>query len=309
MKPGREARLFVFHPPMKFHLSLLLPLACALVYVVAALTVKRASAFGVGMWRTNFLSNWAITLIYLPAWFWQGGQVHPPADYWQPAVTGLLFFCGQAFTFLALNRGDVSVTTPVMGTKVILVALFSSLLRVGDVPLKWWIGAILTALAIALLHLGEESRRRNVRETVFFACCSATSFGLGDVLMQKWAPVWGPGSFFPPMFVFVGMLSCTYVPLFKEPLQALSGAAWRWVAPGALLLALNNAGVVLSLALVGSATVVNIIYSVRGLFSVLLVWSIGHWFASDEKHLSGKVLRLRFIGAVLMIAALVLVLT
>src|SRR5512140_707305 len=97
--------------------SLLLPLACALIYVIAALAVKRASAFGVGVWRTSFLSNWAIALIFLPVWFGTGGQLHPLGHYWRPAVTALLFFGGQAFTYLALARGDVSVATPVMGTK------------------------------------------------------------------------------------------------------------------------------------------------------------------------------------------------
>jgi drug/metabolite transporter (DMT)-like permease len=293
---------------MRFHLSLLLPLACALIYVVAALAVKRASAFGVGVWRTSFLSNWAITLTFVPVWVWHGSQFPHPVDYWRPAVTAGLFFGGQAFTFLALSRGDVSVTTPVMGTKVILVALFSSLLRVGVVPLRWWVAAMLTTLAIALLHAGEGTRRRNVGETALLAFCSAASFSLSDVLLQKWLPHWGMSNFLPPMFLAVGLLSFSYRPFFSAPLRALDAAAWRWVAPGALLMALNNAGVVLALVVVGSATAVNIVYSVRGLFSVLAVWSIGHWFASEEQHLGGRVLRLRFVGAMLMVAAIVLVL-
>lgn len=293
---------------MTLHFNLLLPLACALVYVVGALTVKRAAAFGVGVWRTSFLSNWAIVLLFLPVWFRSGGQIHPLADYAQPALTALLFFGGQALTFLALGRGDVSVTTPVMGTKVILVALFSSLLRVGEVPLQWWLGAALSTAAILLLHLGEGAKHRNVGQTVLLAFGSATAFSLGDVLLQKWLPGWGAANYFPPMFLIVGLLSCGFVPFFSAPLSALSPGAWRWVGPGALLMALNNAGVVLAVGLVGSATVVNIIYSVRGLFSVLLVWSVGHWFASEEKHLAPAVLRYRFIGAVLMVAAIGLVL-
>ncbi len=293
---------------MHFQLSLLLPLACALIYVVGALAVRRASALGVGVWRTSFVSNWAIALSFVPVWFLAGGQWHPPADYSRPAVTALLFFGGQAFTFLALRNGDVSVTTPVMGTKVILVALFSSLLRVGEVPLQWWLGALLSTAAIGLLHLGGKSHRRNVGRTALLAFCSATSFGLGDVLMQKWVPVWGMGNYFPPMFLFVGLLSCAFMPFFSAPLRALDAAAWRWVAPGALLLALNNAGIVLALVIVGSATAVNIVYSVRGLFSVLLVWSIGHWFENEERHLAGGVLGLRLLGAGLMVAAIVLVL-
>lgn len=293
---------------MKYNASLLLPLACALTYVLGALAVKRATAFGVGVWRTSFLSNVAIALLFVPVWFGFGGQVRPWADYWQPAVTALLFFGGQAFTFLALKNGDVSVTTPVMGTKVILVALFSSLLRVGEVPLQWWIGAALSTAAIALLHLGGESHRRHVGRTVLLAFCSATSFSLGDVFLQKWVPVWGLGSYFPSMFLIVALMSCAFVPFFSAPLSAMPAAAWRWVGPGALLLAVNNAGVVLAIMLVGSATVVNIIYSARGLFSVLLVWLIGHWFTNDEKHLGGRVLRLRLAGAGLMVAAIVLVL-
>jgi drug/metabolite transporter (DMT)-like permease len=293
---------------MHFHPSLLLPLACALIYVFGALTVRRAAALGVGVWRTSFLSNWIIALLFIPVWFRAGGQWHPLADYWQPAVTAALFFGGQALTFLALNRGDVSVITPVMGTKVILVALFSSLLRVGEVPLQWWLGALLSTAAIGLLHLGEKSGRRHIGPTVLLAFGSAASFSLGDVLVQKWVPAWGLGNYLPPMFLFVGLLSSAFVPFFHAPLRALNAAAWRWVAPGAFLMAINNAGVILALVIVGSATAVNIIYSVRGLFSVLLVWSIGHWFANEEKHLARGVLGLRLFGAALMVAAIVLVL-
>ena len=289
---------------------MLIPLTCAFLYVVAALMLKRASALGVGVWRIGFLANWVMFLSYLPWWLAQPGESGQAwMDYWQPAVTAGLFFGGQALTFLALSRGDVSVITPVMGTKVILVALFSSLLRVGEVPLQWWLGAALSTAAIALLHLGVESRRRNVGRTVLLVFGSATAFSLGDVLLQKWVPAWGMGNYFPPMFLIVGLLSCGLIPFFSAPLSALPAAAWRWVVPGALLLAVNNAGVVLAVVLVGSATAVNIIYSVRGLFSVLLVWLIGHWFANDEKHLGGRVLRLRFVGAALMVAAIVLVLT
>ena len=253
---------------MNFNASLLVPLACALIYVIGALTVKRAAAFGVGVWRTSFLSNVALAVLFVPVWFLYGGEIHPLADYWQPAVTALCFFGGQALTFLALSKGDVSVTTPVMGTKVILVALFSSLLRVGEVPLQWWIGAALSTAAIGLLHLGGEARHRHVGRTVVLAFCSATSFSLGDVLLQKWVHAWGWGNYFPPMALMIGLLSCVLVPFFSAPLSALPAAAWRWVGPGALLMAVNNAGVVVAIVLVGSATVVNIIYSVRGLFSV-----------------------------------------
>ena len=294
---------------MSFPAHLLIPLACAFVYVLAALTIKRAGAFGVGVWRTSFVANWAMALVFLPAWLVFGGDVRPLLDYWQPALTGLFFLGGQVFIFLALSRGDVSVTTPVMGTKVVLVALFASLLRVGDVPLQWWIGAGLSAAAVALLHAGERhGERRHVGATVALATASAASYGLGDVLMQKWVPAWGAANFFPAMFGLVALYSFAFVPFFSAPLRALAAPAWRWVGAGAALMAVNNAGIVLTIGVWGGATAVNIVYSARGLLSVVLVWAIGHWFANTEQHLDPRVLRFRLIGAALMVAAIVLVL-
>jgi drug/metabolite transporter (DMT)-like permease len=294
---------------MGLSLHLLIPFACAFIYVLGALTMKRAAVFGVGVWRTSFVANWLMFLVFVPWWFWRGGTLHPLADYWQPATTGLCFLGGQVLLFLALGRGDVSVTTPVMGTKVLLVALFSSLLRVGDVPLRWWIGALLSAGAVGLLHVGERhGRGRGVGLTVALTSGSAAAYGLGDVLMQKWVPAWGTGSYFPAMFLLVGLCSLAFIPLFSAPLRAMPGQAWRWVGWGGVLMAVNNAGIVLVLGIWGGATAVNIVYSVRGLVSVALVWAIGHWFASEEQHLDPRVLRFRMVGAGLMLGAIVLVL-
>lgn len=294
---------------MDFRLHLFIPVACALFYVLGALAVKRAGDYGVGVWRTSFVANWAMFFVFVPWWFVQDGELRPWAHYWQPASTALLFLGGQVFIFLAISRGDISITTPVMGTKVIIVALFAALLRVGDVPWQWWVGAGLSAAAVALLHSGERhGSSRNVGPTVLLAMASAASFGLGDVLLQKWVPSWGTGSYFPPMFLLVGVYSFAFVPFFSAPLRALPAGAWRWIGPGALLMAVNNAGIVLTLGIWGDATAVNIVYSVRGLFSVALVWMIGHWFANTEQHLAPRVLRFRLLGAALMIGAIVLVL-
>jgi hypothetical protein len=59
----------------------------------------------------------------------------------------------------------------------------------------------------------------------------------------------------------------------------------------------------------GQATAANVLYASRGLLSVLLIWSIGHWFSNAEQKLGLKVLRWRLLGATLMLAAIVLVMT
>lgn len=294
---------------MPFPAHLLIPLGGALLYVLGALALKRAAELGVGVWRTAFVSNWAMFAIFVPWWFVGGGQLRPATAYWQPAVVALLFLGGQMFTFLALSRGDVTVTTPVMGCKVILVALFSSVLHAGVVPFKWWIGAGASTLAILLLQVGHrQAQRRNVGPTVALASISAASYSLNDVLLQKWVPAWGTGSFLPPTFLCVGLYSLVFMPCFHESLRAMRGEAWRWVGLGAALMAVTNAGVVLTLGIWGGATAVNIVFSIRGLFSVVLVWTVGHWFASGERQLEARVLRSRLAGAACMIGAIALVL-
>ena len=63
-----------------------------------------------------------------------------------------------------------------------------------------------------------------------------------------------------------------------------------------------------AISLFGKATEVNVIYSTRGLWSVVAVWWIGHWFKNREQHLPRAVLLRRLAGAILLTAAVAMVL-
>jgi len=292
---------------MAFPSYLLIPLACGLLYVLGMLSLKRASELGVGVWRTTFFANWACALIFLPLWIIRGWAPVPWTDYWQPAVGALVFLGGQVLMFLAITRGDVSVAGPVMGVKVILVAFFSSLLLAGEVPLKWWIGAALSAVAVGFLNLGGSTEHRKVGQTILITMASAVMFALSDVLVQRWAPGWGPGNYFPPLFTAVGVYSFGLLAFANGGLRGITPQAWRWIVPGAGFNALTNAGIAITLGLWGNATAVNIVYSSRGLFSVLTVWLVGHWFANSEQKAGRGVLVSRLVGAAAMLAAIGLV--
>jgi len=292
---------------MHFPAYLLIPLACALLYVVGMLALKRAGDFGVGVWRTAFIANWTAALMFLPLWFVSGLADVPWTDYWQPATAAVVFLLGQVGILLAITRGDVSVAAPVMGMKVILVAFFVSLLRVGEVsPALWW-GAGLSALAVALLNFGGGRSGRPVGATVATAGFSAVLFSLSDVLIQKWASAWGSGHFLPPLFLFVGVYSILLLAFARGRLADIRTGAWRWVGFGATCNALTHVGISLTLGIFGNATSVNIIYSVRGLFSVVLVWWVGHWFTNTESQAGRAVLLARLTGALAMLGAIGLV--
>jgi drug/metabolite transporter (DMT)-like permease len=291
---------------MQFPLHLLLPLASSFGYVAAVLLLKRSAAFGVGLWRTTFVANLTTAVFFAPFWA-LGPAENPTGEWWQPVLTSLLFSVGQIFTFRAI-QGDVSVATPVLGLKIILVAVFSTWLLADGVPLQWWLAALLSTAAIAMLHRGRPASTRQVGRTVLMAAFAAASFALSDVFVQKWTPLWGVGRFQPILFGLVMLWSLAFIPLFRFPLRTIPIAGWRWLLPGSLLLALQAAGMSVAVGVYGDATAVNVVYSSRGLWSVLAVWLVGHWFRNDEQQLGATVLRGRLLGAGLMLAAIGVVL-
>ena len=60
---------------------------------------------------------------------------------WQPAIIAALFVLGLAFTF-AIEKGDVSIATPIFGVKVVFVAFLVTLMGLQDLPTSVWQAAI-----------------------------------------------------------------------------------------------------------------------------------------------------------------------
>ncbi|HVJ67798.1 MAG TPA: hypothetical protein VM510_07440, partial [Caulifigura sp.] len=58
----------------------------------------------------------------------------------------------------------------------------------------------------------------------------------------------------------------------------------------------------------GHATTANVLYSARGMWSVLIVWLVGHWFGNREQSLGRGIFLARLLGAALMTAAVIVVL-
>ena len=291
---------------MQFPVHLFFPLASSFGYVFAVLLLKRSADWGVGVCRTIFISNVGMGLVFASL-LSLGGEWQAISLWWQPLAGGALFLAGQVFMFLALHHGDVSVATPVLGLKIVLVAFCSVLLLPDPVPLVWWIAAGLSTAAIVLLSRGEARPKHAVGRTVVMAALAAASFAMSDVLVQKWAPAWGAGRFLPLMYGSVAVLSFGLVPFFSEPLRSVPKPAWPWLVAGALVLALQSAGIAYTLGVFGDATAVNIVYSARGLWSVAAVWLVGHWFDNEEQRLAPAVLRSRLAGAGLMLAAISMV--
>jgi drug/metabolite transporter (DMT)-like permease len=281
-----------------------MPLGAAVLYVAAALLIKRSTDFGVGPWRTLFVSN-LIGAVLFQALLPFGGPF-PWGLLWQPAVGGMLFLVAQLCNYLSLQRGDVSVATPVLGLKIVLVALFSILLHTQGVSPALWAAAGLSSLGIALLNR-TSGTHHHIGSTILYSFLTAAFYALSDVLIQKWLPHWGVGRYLPAQLGFVGLFSFAAIPFFPAPLRQIPRPAWPWLLGGCVAISLQSLVFSLTIVLFHNATAANVLYGTRGLWSVVAVWAVGHWFSNREQHLGAAVLRWRLAGAVLMLLAVVLV--
>ena len=284
-------------------LAYLLPFLASLIYVVAALFFKQASERGAGVLRSTALTNLFCGVAFNTLW-WLGGQIPQPAPWGQPALVGAIFLAGQLLGFAAIKLGDVSVATPVMGIKVILVALLVTLLIGTPVKPVLWAAAGLCSVGIVLLGRGGTgSTPGRALWGVVFGLLSAAAFALFDVLVQKWSPAWGAGRFLPTMMSFVALYSVVLLAVLRQPLRGPGGGA-LWA--GAACMSTQAVLLITSLALFNKATTINIVYSARGLWSVLAVWLVGSWFGNQERDRGASVLRGRLAGAALLMSAIVL---
>jgi drug/metabolite transporter (DMT)-like permease len=133
------------------------------------------------------------------------------------------------------------------------------------------------------------------------ALATSCTFGLTDVLVQKYSPGWGFGSFIPTMFLTVGLLSLGLLPLIRE-----GGWAPGWLGAGSALLAIQALGLGYALTRYQQATRMNVLYNSRGLWSVTLIWAFGHWFGNREREGGARMMFRRLGGAVLLVVAIVI---
>jgi drug/metabolite transporter (DMT)-like permease len=290
---------------MRPALATVLPLCSALGYAFAALMLKRATERGAGPWRVTFITNWVAAAVFSP-WWLAPHQPFSEANLLHAMACGLTFFVGQIFTFLALVRGDVSVATPVLGTKVIFVAIFAIAWAGEKLNAGMWLAVFLTVVAMVLLSGRGAGHAHHFGKSLFYGFSAAASFALTDVLQQRWVQQWGFGPFAASMFLTIAVLSFGLIPVFSAPLRDLAPASWRWALAGGLALSLQATGMAYSIATFHEVTTTNILYNTRGIWSVVLVWAIGHWFENVERQQGASTMLRRLFAAMLLLAAVLL---
>lgn len=291
------------------HLPLLLPLASALLYAMAALCVKIALGRGMTTWSVLFFSNMVLGLFFLPMLFFGTAGWNTAAAPWA-LLAGFLFFLGQIGTFRSLQSGDVSIATPALAAKVVFVALLSLFIPGSRPDPDLWLAVLLTMTGMVLLHRGPSHRASRPLPTLAWALFAALTFAAADIVVQVAAPVAGFTLFMPVMFGTVALLALPLLwpHVLRAPRRPRADGARRWMTIGVLLLGLQAVGMGTAIGLFGDATGANVVYGSRGLWSLLLLALLAHRLGIKDSVFDRRTLLLRVTGSVLVLVAVVLVL-
>ncbi|MGF1525371.1 MAG: EamA family transporter [Candidatus Competibacterales bacterium] len=282
-------------------LNYALPLGAAVLYALAALVGKTAFSRGATVWQVAALVNTTLAALVMPLAFLGQGP-------WTAAMVGPALLCaglvlaGNITNFLALHRGDVSIVTPVMGTKVVIVALLGWSLFGQAVTPMLWAAAALCAMGIALLQ-GSTPKGGSPWAAVGFGLASATAFAGVDASVAHFTQHFDPYRFLRLLALFLmGLSLLTWVLLDRDKPWPRS-----WRAYGAAgLMAFQALLMTIAVGFGGNPVVVNIVYGTRGLWAIVLVLVLGKILDYREAGRRGITVAVRLLGALCLFGAVVL---
>lgn len=275
---------------MTLPLYLTLPLAAAVLYTIGSIFQKRALHAGASVRQVFHTNNLCIAAAILPLVFFEK-QSPVWTDLHQPLLAGAVFYAGALFNTIAIRRGDISLVNPLLGTKAVFVAIGSAILIGEALPPALWAGAILASIGIFVLgakSFAGTASQRHLLPAIGLAITSASCFALTDVLVSKWAPGFARISFVVIMSTSVAAYSITLNPLLlpgtadRRRLRMAPAESRLPMALGGLIIGTQAMLIAIALSNYNDPTGINIVYSSRGLWSVVLVWVFASTLGANE---------------------------
>ncbi len=225
------------------------------------------------------------------------------------AMTGFVF-AGHWLFSKALQEGDVSLVTPLLGLKIPMVALLAGIWLKEAFTGGIYLSIGLSSLAVVFFGLGRQQKAQGGHGShpllaIGLAVLAALSYSIGDIFTRKTVEFMSPFTGLLWLQLFMGIIGMMILALPGYRQYRVHKVDYLvFSAVGAMLLG----GIGLYMAaihLAGNVTIPNIILSWRGLF-VFILGLIWNRFASiPMERQSGRIYLLRLAGTGLLLAALI----
>ncbi len=272
-------------------------------YACSALLCKRGMELGAGTIRSLIISNWIMASFFIPYPLVQG-SLPQEQDIMVGGMLGLLFLLSQATCFFALQKGDASMVTPIMGSKSIFVALFVMLFGLTGLPsTETWIATFLAALAVGIIGWPEKGGTFSPI-AILLGLLTAAGFGLTDALVPHFAQKSNPAHVIFIMFCSVGLGSFALLPLVRGRFFYRNKKADKWMLLSCIPMGIQALLMSMAVGFYQVPAEANVFYACRGIWAIILAGWLGKTIGLQEGETSKPLLFRRLFGAVLLIAGI-----
>lgn len=272
-----------------------LPALAAYLYAAGQLELKKALGHGATTARVTGNSNAALILWTFPLAFVLPGHWHS-VGFIAALLSGAFLFTGRIFMVKALDVGDLSLVAPILATKTVMVGLLSWFTNAVAITPSLLGAAALASAGMAVLSRGPVGKTKVRWKAIALSALASLLFALSDVVTQGYAKLLGAGWFLPTMFATVLVLFPFLGRQAPTPLQAKAP-----LLRGSAIMGFQTSLVILLIGLTGQATLINVIYSTRSIWSVLVEFWAGQGDAREF-------IAWRMSGALLLTAGVVIAL-
>ncbi len=217
------------------------------------------------------------------------------------------YLLGQFFLFSALIKSEPSRVSPLLGIKVIILALISFFFLHQYLSITQWAAVIICSFSVFLLS---NSGKKIQRSSFIFVLLACLGYCLADINIKALL------DHFKHLELFHGAVFCTSlcyilcglagIPFLLLHRNNASRNTWLYSLPFALSWMLSMICLFSCFALVG-IVFGNILQSTRGIISIVFGYLIAHLgFVRLETKITRTVFIKRILAALLMTASIVL---
>jgi len=171
--------------------SLFYPLSVVILWGTLFILIKDTRTppiwgIGIGLWG-------GVIFLSLPAFLFTAStsfRITEPKTLLMLVAIGLLrYILGTWFFYKSIKIGDVSVATPIIGSKVLIVSILSAILRIETVDILLLVAILFASAGFfsITLHIKEFEKlhKRKLIKCIVLALAAALCWSGGDIFVMK----------------------------------------------------------------------------------------------------------------------------